>query len=361
MSSLVSEVEIKNEDSIWLKIKKEKSGEHEDIFIGLLYISPSKNSKANEKYFFDLYEEILGLKQKGEVIVMGDLNARTGLEDDIIKIDKFDNVDIPNINQNNDIPSRNSEDKLTANQRGKELIELCKALKLAIVNGRKNGDLFGKCTSFQWNGNSVVDYVLSSHNLFHNIETFTIGNYIPWISDHCALHLKLNILSQNKPTTQRHISKHEIYNSFHWNRNSSENFNLGLDRCANDLEQIMNLPDDDTQNIGTLFTKVIYKITEMGKIEKKKTRNLLNPKWFDKECTEAKNDLKRMGKGIKDEPNNVNLRENISKSKRLFKNLVKKKRRYKEDILKNMHLNKGGGKCFWKSLEKLGNPKKMTL
>ena len=90
----------------------------------------------------DLYEEILGLKQKGEVIVMGDFNARTGLDNDILEIDKFDNLDIPNINENNDIPPRNSEDKLPSNLRGKELIETCKALKLTIVNGRKNGDVF---------------------------------------------------------------------------------------------------------------------------------------------------------------------------------------------------------------------------
>ena len=36
LASLVSEYRDKNDDSIWIKIKKEKSGEHEDTFIGLV-------------------------------------------------------------------------------------------------------------------------------------------------------------------------------------------------------------------------------------------------------------------------------------------------------------------------------------
>ena len=306
----------------------------------------------------DLYEEILGFRQKGEVIVMGDFNARTGLHDDIINIEKFDNIDIPNINQNNDIPPRNSEDKLTPNQRGKELIELCKALKLAILNGRKNGDLFGKYTSFQWNGNSVVDYVLSTHNLFHKIESFTIGNYIPWISDHCALHFKLKISTPTKLFTQVNREKNETYNSFYWNKDSTEKFNIGLEMCADDLEQIMSLPDHDTQKIGSLLTNMIYKITKRVNIKTKKTTTTMNPNWFDKDCIKEKNNIRRIGKWVKKEPNNKYLRENLSNSKRAFKKLTReKKKAYRENIVKNMHLSKGRGKMFWKSLDKLGNNK----
>ena len=63
---------------------------------------------------------------------------------------------------------------------------------LVINNGRKPGDMYGKYTSIQWNGSSVVDYVLSSYELFEDIPTLRVGKYIPWISDHCALHFSLS-------------------------------------------------------------------------------------------------------------------------------------------------------------------------
>ena len=293
-------------------------------------------------------------KQKGEVIVMGDFNARTGVNEDILKIDKFDNIDLPFINQNNHILPRNSEDK-TVNPRGRELIELCKALQLAILNGRKNGDIFGNFTSYQWNGNSVVDYALSTYNLYDQIENFTIGSFMPWISDHCPVHFKIKIFLKNEvPSTNPRIHKYEIYNSFHWDENSPNKFKFGLENCTNELEQIMNIPDYDVQKISTLFSKMIYKITKTENIRKRQKPSKVNQKWFDKDCIDAKEKLRRMGKWVKREPNNKKNRDNLNIQKRAFKKLTKaKKRKYKEDVVKNLYLSKGRGKIFWKYLEKL--------
>ena len=285
---------------------------------------------------------------------MGDFNARTGQDNDILEIDKFDNLDIPNINENNDIPPRNSEDKLPSNLRGKELIETCKALKLAIVNGRKNGDVFGKYTSFQWNGNGVVDYVITTHNLFHKIEYFTVGNYIPWLSDHCALHFKLKLSSSVKPIKQIKTPQTEQYKSFYWDKNSHEKFATGLEKCLNDIEHIKNLPDHNTQDINTALTKMIYKITKIENFKLKKRVTTKNPKWFDKECIEGKNKMRRIGKWLKTDPNNQSTRNDLNKSKRAFRKLTReKKRKYRENVVKNMNLSQGRGKIFWKSLDKL--------
>ena len=42
------------------------------------------------------------------------------------------------------------------NQRGRELLDLCKVNDMIISNGRKIGDLFGKYTSHQWNGSALT-------------------------------------------------------------------------------------------------------------------------------------------------------------------------------------------------------------
>ena len=88
-------------------------------------------------------------QKKGEVIVQGDFNARTNVINDTIVRDKFDTIFMGN--DYGDVPNRNSEDKVQADHRGKELLELCKSLQLVVLNGRKIGDLFGKFTSLQWN------------------------------------------------------------------------------------------------------------------------------------------------------------------------------------------------------------------
>ena len=139
-----------NADTLWIKLKKDIFDKKQDIYIGTVYLKPYKNNNDNSKKILELFEEILSFQKKGEVIVQGDFNARTNVDDDTITIDKFDDAFmIPTENLPQNIQSRNSEDSLAADHRGKELLELCKSLGLIILKGRKVGNLFGKYTSFQ--------------------------------------------------------------------------------------------------------------------------------------------------------------------------------------------------------------------
>ena len=97
------------------------------------------------------------------IIINGDLNAKSGKLDDTIPPDKFDDEFHTCIYGNP--PKRNPQDK-KVNKGGIELVDMCKSLELNIINGRKTGDPFGKYTCFTWNGNSVVDYLLTPDSLF---------------------------------------------------------------------------------------------------------------------------------------------------------------------------------------------------
>ena len=113
---------------------------------------------------------------------MGTRLAHSSTERDYIIPDKFD----PSSNLANTkspLP-RNSEDKVPSDNRGKEVLDLCKSLGFVILNGRKIGDSFGKYTCFQWNGSSVVDYVIVCQTLYNDISFLKIRKFIPWISDH---------------------------------------------------------------------------------------------------------------------------------------------------------------------------------
>ena len=129
----------------------------------------------------NLTENILLLKSKGCIIINGDLNARTGCLPDTISPDKYDEEF--NICLNDNSLKRNSQDR-KVNQRGNELLDLCKSLDLNIVNGRKTGDLFG---------NSVVDYLLISESLFSQVSSLVVGELSPWLSDHCPIYYTLEV------------------------------------------------------------------------------------------------------------------------------------------------------------------------
>ena len=348
-----------NDDSLWIKIKKELTGEREDIFIGTVYLSPYKSNYENLKNISDLFEEILAFKEKGEVIIQGDFNSRTNIDDGIIGPDKFDGSVI--INDLN-IPGRNSEDKVPSDHRGKELIELCKALNLVILNGRKAGDLFGKCTSFQWNGASVVDYVLTSPNKFSQIEYFKIGEYIPWVSDHCAMHYCLMFARNPSTGEAKQVdaqTKGSIYQKFYWGKNSTELFKKGMTSCDNDLKGFLEIPVLEAQEIAFSFTNIILKIAECGGIRKGKNgkgKTGNNPNWFDSDCIAAKNELKKLGKSVKHKPNEIGVRAILNEKKRKFKKLIRNKKKvYVEKTIKGMSANRKQGKLFWKYFDKLEN------
>ena len=129
--------------------------------------------------------------------MQGDFNARTNREVDYIAPDKYDLETTSQYEEKTGpfgyscdagyLPNRNSEDAGEVNIRGTEFLNLCKSLNMIILNGRKNGDLFGKFTLFQWNGKAVVDYVIVPTDLFDDVVSFNVGNYSPFLSDHCLI------------------------------------------------------------------------------------------------------------------------------------------------------------------------------
>ena len=201
-----------NDDAIWVKMKKEISGESKDIFIGTCYLNPSQ-AKGTDKKVSRLAEDIITLQDKGEVIIIGDLNARTGNLDDTITPDKSDEKF--DLCFSNPPPKRNSRD-IEKNQRGIDLIELCKSVDLQIANGRKTGDIFGDFTCIQYNGNSVVDYLITSPAISKSIPCLKVGTFSPWLSDHCPVSFTLEVKNIIQDTNlSKKNPKKKVQNNIH--------------------------------------------------------------------------------------------------------------------------------------------------
>ena len=319
----------KNEDSIWIKIKKEILDRKEDIFLATVYINPHKSNNADALRIHNLYEEILDFKRKGHIIIQGDLNARTNTERDFILPDIFENEN--HLLSTIELPNRNSQDNVKTDNRGNEILEVCKSLGLSIINGRKPGDIYGAYTSIQWNGNSVVDYVISNRELFESIPTMRIGRFIPWISDHCAVHFQIAI-NEVKNSTKTFEKKGEMHTeNFFWGENSSDKFTEALRESEIELNELNEINITDSAEIISKFTDTIRNISIKAGLKRKVVRNIRrknDPSWFDKECREKKNELRHQGNLVKRQPNCIEHRMKLFERKKMFQNSSEEKKDY---------------------------------
>ena len=262
-------------------------------------------------------------------------------------------------NEYDDVPNRNSEDKVPADHRGKELLELCKSLQLVILNGRKIGDLFGKFTSLQWNGNSVVDYVLVSKSLYSSITYFKIGNFIPWLSDHCATRFKLRSCMTRK-TQSDEENPGERIDSLFWDADSPGKFTSILSAHEQEISEI--LTATDTVNILEKFQDLVKTIVQEGDFKRKRRKISNDAPWFDSDCKKAKEEVRVAGKNIQVTPKDPSLRKILTEKKKEFRKLTRHKKRCHEKLIFDNMLQFDRlkeSKKFWIALKKLNNEKEV--
>ena len=234
-------------------------------------------------------------------MIIGDLNARTGNLDDTILPDKYDEVF--NISTNH-THKRNSQDK-EINHRGSELLELCKALDINIINGRTTGDLFGSYTMFNWNGSSVVDYLLSSGNISHKVLSFKVGEFTPWLSDHCPIYSTIELskdVGVNCPLTP----KKKAPLRFVWSETGKRDYlnMLNSPEYSKTLENALNLDYGDPNSVVNYVSDLLISVAKKAKVKTTKKKEQKNPPWFDRKCSKMKQNIKSLGKNseaIKDD------------------------------------------------------------
>ena len=104
-------------------------------------------------------------------------------------------------------------------------VDVCKLNDFLGMNGRKIGDVFGNLTSRQWNGSSVVAYFLPLNTFTQNIFNFSVGKYIPWLSDHCPIHtiILMNCGRQEVNQAPKNALK-DIQEVYIWDRKSRDRY-----------------------------------------------------------------------------------------------------------------------------------------
>ena len=233
---------------------------------------------------------------------------------------------------------------------------MCKSLDLNVVNGRKTGDPFGDFTCMKYNGNSVVDYLITSPCIFEKTATFTVGEFIPWLSDHRPVFYTLEIKVHPKSTEPKKTEKNKAPKHYIWTEESKQIFFGHLQTTDFDsrLDRIYGLDQSDPNLLVNQTSEMLISVAERAKIKFAKKDRTNDPPWFDKSCKDMKDSIRNLGKSVRTRPKDESLRNTLFSKKKEFKKLTKTcKIKYKNDLLEKMQQSSKNSKKFWNLLEKM--------
>ena len=130
-----------------------------------------------------LREVVSGAMLSSDVMILGDLNARTGTLPDFVSGCPTSFHGPPPVGT-----PRRSKDVVSSgcvNAHGRALLALCRGTGMRIVNGRTSGDQHGEFTFRSMQGPSVIDYVVACPSLMGAIASLRVVH--AGVSDHDAL------------------------------------------------------------------------------------------------------------------------------------------------------------------------------
>lgn len=360
-------------DHIWIKINKSFVNCAQDLFICFVYIPPKDSNyvtrKGNSPSVFEVIENDLVQYGEDNCFIMGDFNSHIKDSDFDFIADDMSLIDI--------LPSAYPYD-IVHNYRhsvkpcavtdsfGNQLLDLCIASQMRILNGRSLGDTYGKCTSYQWNGSAIVDYCLASANMLKYVNYFKVDP-LSIYSDHAQISVNLDMAYSNPPLQSLNRS---LPKSFIWSADSSLAYGLTMNSLPveHQLQAFidkLNISENNdvctaTSEITNIFINVakvsgIKSATMIRKGKRKKKKK--DKPWFDKVCRSLRKTLKSLANKLSNNPFNKTVQQSYFKHKKEYKCLIRKKnRQYKAELLNNLlNIEDNNPSQFWKIVDKLKN------
>ena len=170
----------------------------------------------NIDIFQKLQTDITYFKEKGKFFLCGDFNSRTSNKADYVENDRI--LGFQDDTEDIDIPLQRFSMGRGSNRFGEFLLDLCKAANLRIVNGRLfNDKSIGRITCIMHNGESIVDYLLTSHENFTEHSDFSIHEFNEY-SNHAPISFQLRMTAQG----EREETRTGI--NYRWNADFKVNF-----------------------------------------------------------------------------------------------------------------------------------------
>lgn len=351
---------------IWCKIDKSCLGTEQDIFLCGAYIPPHNSTHYSLDIFEELENDILNFGSEGSILLLGDLNARTGKYCDQLDTNtKHYLHDDPSENMLNISPRNNCDNIL--NNHGKVLLQICKNCDLRILNGRTQGDSFGNVTFHGQHGVSTVDYIICDHELFKRVDFFIVKPPTS-ISDHSQITAWLQSKANPEIRGKKELdlrSLDKLPSQFAWENDSADAFQSAL-LSPKITTLVQSFLTCDFQNNETGIEEAVNSLENImktaashslkRKVVKRRYRkiNITTKKWFDKECRLKRHEVRKLANSKHRDPTNINIRESYHQTLNEYQTLIKKKQRiYKAEKRKELEEADTNSSSFWDTLKSM--------
>lgn len=353
-----------NSDTAWFKISHRTE---ETVYVGCIYAPPEYSTFGRDHcaaIWERLEAELQEYSNKGQVIICGDFNARTGLLMDYITNDSEseNRYTLPECYTIDNVHARRSMDALVQ-KNGRKLVDACLDNNLCILNGRTIGDLQGHFTCITPLGASVVDYFICSNTLLKDVHSMTV-HALSKYSDHCPLELCIYLPVCTKNKAEGSFSLHSTGTtnciktkppvtaavSYIWTEESAKRFQAALNIAPvqtsifNLQQKLSNTTSTCSQNTDDINTRVeeltnilrsaadISLTCRTKKANTKKRR--CNKRWFDNECDKQRKEVRSLLNALNRDPFNRGVREKyFAQRKKYNSQLRKKKLTYKTSLV----------------------------
>ena len=221
------------------------------------------------------------------------------------------------------------------------------------------GIYMGKFTSYQYNGNSVIDYCIMSEEQLSNVIYFHVDDPVLRLSDHSKISVEI---IANFHKSKDNIKLENFPTIFKWGTESSRLFAETLN--SDDVKNQLNAIDEKTFNSPSGVDKAICNLSQViiqaanislkRKSSAKKKRKQ-NKKWFDINLVKLRKSLDEKAKKFAKNPNDAHLRGNFFRCRKHYSKLCKvKHRKYKADMINKLdNLHENDPKTYWSILNDL--------
>ena len=346
-----SNVPIDIDNVLVMKARKELLGLENDVLMFCTYIPPQGSRYYIEKDVsngvFALEEcifEILQIHSECDIMICGDLNARTGL------MNTGDSTQLFEIRNDIIDESRCSEDRKT-NDFGLSLLCLLTAFDLSILNGCIKGDKSGKFTFISNTGNSVVDYCIVSQNLLPCCDSLEVRDCI--LSPHMYLNLTMRSRQQVNPMG---ISETLVTEKIVWDINMVELYlnNLTEELAHSNLLQDINHPEYNVDFLVERLTACVVQSADfMSKTYRNRKHAMQKKPWFDGECFNIRKKVRILLRRYRNNMSQNNKNEYIQ-NRKMYKELLRqKKSNYNRVMSVSLSSNIQNPEAFWSQVRKI--------
>ena len=323
---------------VWCKISKTVLGRQKDLFMCGLYIPPMYSPYFDDNLFENLEHDVEKFSKLGNIMMLGDFNARTGLASDFVSKEGNDLITNDCSALSREVKQRKNFDE-NLNSHGKSLLDLCRTFDLNILNGRTLGDSLGKATYHAKTGTSVVDYIITDQSLLQSVNYFLV-NQPSFLSEHSSICTWINtslIVSDPENRDSQHSTQQALPPRFVWSTDSCELYKIALasPEVKSHLEYFMkNIYACDhetvntaTQDLQAILLKAANMSLKLKRIKNKRVKiRASNKKWFDFECMKARRSLRQLSNQKHRDPCNSFLRKSYHEKLKEFKKLLKTKK-----------------------------------